>query len=133
MKFQILLPAMFLAACAPAKQDSAADGAGHGAMQHAAATSTSAGKAFGAVADGMYKDMAVVLTGDADTDFMRSMVPHHEGAVAMAKVVLEHGRGPEVRALAQSVIAAQEKEIAVILNWLERRDQAGRPSPGTAN
>ena len=121
MKFQILLPAMFLAACAPAKQDSAADGAGHGAMQHAAATSTSAGKAFGAVADGMYKDMAVVLTGDADTDFMRSMVPHHEGAVAMAK------------ALAQSVIAAQKKEIAVILNWLERRDQAGRPSPGTAN
>lgn len=131
MKFQILLPAMFLAACAPAKQDSAADGAGHGAMQHAAATSTS--KAFGAVADGMYKDMAVVLTGDADTDFMRSMVPHHEGAVAMAKVVLEHGSGPEVRALAQSVIAAQEKEIAVILNWRERRDQAGHPSPGTAN
>lgn len=134
MKTSILLLGLLLAACSSGKPSADADSAGHGDMQHAAAaTSTPAAKAFEAAADKMHKDMAVVLTGDADTDFMRSMVPHHEGAVAMAKVVLEHGRGPEVRALAQSVIAAQKKEIAVILNWLERRDQAGRPSPGTAN
>ena len=46
---------------------------------------------WAAINDQMHAAMSVGLTGDADVDFVRGMVPHHEGAVAMAKLVLEHG------------------------------------------
>ena len=76
---------------------------------------------FMAINDRMHAAMAIEFTGDADVDFMRGMIPHHQAAVEMALVVLEHGTDPEVRALATEIIAAQNDEIDMMQRWLENR------------
>ncbi len=65
----------------------------------------------------MMKDMDITPTGDADADFVAMMIPHHEGAVDMAKIELQYGKDPELRKLAENIVAAQEKEIAFMKEW----------------
>ena len=74
--------------------------------------------------DRMHENMMVGSTGDADVDFARGMIPHHQGAIDMATIVLEHGEDEELRQLAEEVIAAQEEEIAFLRDWLEARGHA---------
>ncbi|MEX1235734.1 MAG: DUF305 domain-containing protein [Roseovarius sp.] len=78
-------------------------------------------QAFIAANDAMHADMAIEMTGDADVDFIRGMIPHHQGAVAMAEIALEHGEDPEVIKLAQEIIDAQRAEIAWMEEWLTAR------------
>ena len=55
---------------------------------------------------------AAPTSGDPDRAFLAMMIPHHQGAVDMARLVLVHGRDPLTRQLAEEVIASQTTEIA---------------------
>ena len=116
MKFMLAAAAIALTLSLPAL---AQDHSGH-AM---ASSDTPATMAYQAANMAMHEDMAIEFTGDADVDFIKSMIPHHQGAVAMARIVLEHGSDPEVRELAEAVIAAQESEIAWMQAWLAENGQ----------
>lgn len=87
----------------------------------AEAVDTPAVRAFEDVNARMHEGMAIDYTGDADIDFARAMIPHHQGAIDMARVVLEYGTDAEIRQLAEEIIAAQESEIAFLEEWLQRQ------------
>jgi YVTN family beta-propeller protein len=58
--------------------------------------------------------MAAPMTGDPDHDFTTMMIPHHQGAIDMAKTVLLHGKDPVIRRLAEEIIVTQQQEIEVM-------------------
>ncbi len=77
-------------------------------------------QAFMAANERMHEGMMIEFTGNPDIDFARGMIPHHQGAIDMAQIVLEHGSDPEIRQLAEEIIAAQETEIQFLREWLQR-------------
>jgi uncharacterized protein (DUF305 family) len=68
----------------------------------------------------MHKDMNIVPTGDPDRDFAAMMIPHHQGAIDMAKVELQFGKNPVLRRLAQAIIVEQLQEIEVMQRELRQ-------------
>jgi len=104
----------------------------HGADAPASATPpvfvASSAKPFGALMDDA---MAVMdagmrqapMNGVAEHDFVTMMMPHHQGAVDMAKAVLLSTQDPEIRNLALGIIAEQQNEIKVMQAWLQRHNK----------
>lgn len=86
-------------------------------MNHATSESNPATQAYRAGSAAMMQGMDAPYTGDADRDFAAHMLPHHEGAVSMAKVELKYGTDPVMLKLARAVIKAQDEEIALMKDW----------------
>ena len=68
----------------------------------------------------MMHDMAVPYTGNPDIDFRTKMIPHHQGAIDMAKVALVHAKDETTKTLAAQIIKDQEREIAEMREWLSK-------------
>lgn len=89
----------------------------------------STAKPFGAL---MNDAMAVMddgmkrapMNGVSEHDFVTMMIPHHQGAVDMAKALLLYTKDPELRNLAQGIITEQQNEIKVMQAWLQRYQAA---------
>lgn len=89
---------------------------------HTAKADSESTKAYQAVMDGMMEKMMVAPTGAADADFVQAMIPHHQGAVAMAQVELRYGKDEAMRKLAADIITEQNSEINFMQKWLKDHD-----------
>jgi uncharacterized protein (DUF305 family) len=103
----------------------------HAGMEHDAATAPSAAgqsdeqEMMAAMQRMNHAMMAPqAMTGDPDRDLVAMMIPHHQGAIDMARIYLRTGRDPQIRRMAQKIIADQEREIREMRAW-----QARHPAP----
>ena len=126
MSMKTLAPGLALA-LAIALPAFAQDHSAHQAMDHSmmeAATPKGdqgpSSQAFAETNARMHAGMDIEFSGNADVDFARGMIAHHQGAIDMAKIELEYGKDPEMRKLAEEVIKAQEAEIEMMKAWLEK-------------
>jgi uncharacterized protein (DUF305 family) len=82
--------------------------------------------------DRMHAAMASVEpSGTSDVDFVRLMLPHHLGAIDMAKSELLNGNDPQMRRLAQEIITDQESEIQLMQLWLKQQVASAHNPPQT--
>jgi uncharacterized protein (DUF305 family) len=78
----------------------------------------------------MMADMKIKPTGDVDRDFVAMMVPHHQGAVDMAKAELNYGHNEQLRRLAREIVATQQREIKVMQDAVGDEQPPATQSPG---
>ena len=88
----------------------------------AAVTSSASTRAYEVAMQKMHQEMNAPLSGNATIDFVRGMIPHHQGAVDMAKIQLQYGHDERLKTFNRWIIRAQEKEIAFMKNWLAGHD-----------
>lgn len=109
MKMKMTAVLMLIAFAAPATaQDHASHGTGP-MKEH-----------MGAMYDMMESMAGTESSGNADADFLLMMIPHHQSAIDMAEIELEHGKDAKTREMAQQIIDAQKQEIAEMKEMLER-------------
>jgi hypothetical protein len=90
----------------------------HGHAHSSAAPQAGASAAMQEAMEEMHASMGRVrVTGNLDQDFLTLMLPHHEGAVAMARTYLESGQNPQIRHLAEQIVASQQVEIGQMREW----------------
>ena len=89
-------------------------------MKFVASTEKTFGELTGEAMGVMHRDMHnAEYSGEADHDFVRMMIPHHQGAIDMAKALLLYGKDPQIRRLAQEIITDQQSEIQLMQLWLK--------------
>jgi uncharacterized protein (DUF305 family) len=115
------------AAAAPAQAQTPASQA-HGHPEGARQTSfaTEMHERMRSMAETMYQ---APMTGNPDRDFLAMMIPHHQGAIDMAHLVLVHGQDPLTRQLAEEIIASQQAEIASMRARLKELERGQTPDP----
>lgn len=96
------------------------EGMDHGSMGAGSDADGPAVRAFRESNARMHAGMDIPFTGNTDVDFVRGMIAHHQGAIDMARIELEYGKDPQIRALAEAIIKAQETEIAEMKAWLAK-------------
>jgi uncharacterized protein (DUF305 family) len=95
---------------------------GHSAPAQAAQTpETSSTKGYRQANEAMHRNMDIAFSGDPDVDFVRGMIPHHQGAIDMARVALQHAKDEQIRKWATDVIREQEREIVEMQAWLKKK------------
>jgi uncharacterized protein (DUF305 family) len=73
--------------------------------------------------DKMHKDMMIKPSGNIDIDFLKGMIPHHQGAIDMSEELIKKTKDPELKAFAQKIIEAQKAEIKQMQEWLKKKDK----------
>lgn len=107
----------------------------HATIDHPAAAGSAALHGFAGEMEvgmqAMMKDMhAPGFTGNPDVDFLAMMIPHHQGAVEMARLALIYGKDPVTRRVAEEIIASQTVEIAAMKERLAILRRGEDPDPG---
>ncbi len=112
-------------AAAPAlAQEPSGDPHGHQLSAHQSSFTTEMHAQMGIMAEAMNR---TPMSGNPDRDFLAMMIPHHQGAVDMARLALEHGRDPLTRQLAEGIIASQSAEIASMQARLRALEKGQTP------
>jgi hypothetical protein len=120
-----LLPAIAIAAGVPLAFAEHQPGHQTDHSQHAQESAapaqqlSEASKAYDQAMQKMHKQMMVPYTNDVDIDFVRGMIPHHQGAIEQAEVLLKYSKNPRLRRLAGGIIAAQKREIRFMEKWMK--------------
>jgi uncharacterized protein (DUF305 family) len=112
--FRFAGPAALALTIAAAPAFAQQQGHGHGSMPMDPASRADM-ESMGTMDRGM---KANPMTGDADRDFATMMIAHHQGAIDMARVELEHGKDPQMQGMARKIIDDQTREIAELKDWL---------------
>ena len=93
-----------------------------GMMPGQAASQSEATKAYMAAMERMNGPMMQgVQDSDPDVAFVKSMIPHHQGAIEMAKVALQHGKDEQTKKWANDIVHEQQREMAEMQEWLKKR------------
>lgn len=124
MALGLALPTAAALAQAPQPSSATAGMSGMNAGTHPKETPAVSGEngtlstsAFQAADKSMMQKMAAPYTGDTDKDFVAHMMPHHEGAVEMAKIELQYGKDPALKRLAREIVRSQAREITFMKKW----------------
>jgi hypothetical protein len=79
----------------------------------------------------MHEAMDIVPSGDIERDFLRMMIPHHQGAIDMAVVLLKYGSDERLKRLAQTIIVEQSQEVAYMRMIRDARSNMSSADPTT--